>query len=72
MGIFIFLSMLKSHSYIHKKEAESQCVSTSSSILSNLNSYSAVFPAGFSMPSLVARSSMRSILKSRSGCVENN
>lgn len=26
MGIFIFLSMLKSHSYIHKKEAESQCV----------------------------------------------
>ena len=24
MGIFIFLSMLKSHSYIHKKEAESR------------------------------------------------
>ena len=27
-GDFYFLSMLKSHSYIHKKEAESQCVST--------------------------------------------
>ena len=49
-------------------------VSTSFYIFSRIKKihYSATLSAGFSIPSLVARSSIRLILKSRSGCVENS